>query len=183
MKKLLILIVLLISVQSQSQTYIKLNAVTTLLTVPNIAIETSIGKKTTFQVDILASFWNSIDGLPYKLMTITPEFRYHFNEKFNGFYTGVHVGGSIYKMSKGVHIQYDQYEEGFGYMIGTTLGYQRKIRKNIMLDFFLGGGFHQGFYKGYYAKTGERYDGAKDYNKSGEWIPYRGGIMVSYQIN
>jgi hypothetical protein len=52
-----------------------------------------------------------------------------------------------------------------------------------MLEFFLGGGSHQGFYKGYYLSTGERYDSAEGYNKSGEWIPYRGGVMVSYRIN
>jgi hypothetical protein len=183
MKKLLILIVLLISVQSQSQTYVKVNALTTLLAVPNIGIETSIGKKTTFQVDILASFWNSINGLPNKFVTVIPEFRYHFNEKFNGFYTGVHIGGSLFKVSKGVHRQLREYEEGCGYMIGATIGYQRKINNKFLLDFFLGGGSHQGFYKGYNIDSGERYDGAKDYNKSGEWIPYRGGIMVSYRIN
>jgi hypothetical protein len=32
----------------------------------------------------------------------------------------------------------------------------------------LGGGFSQGFYKGYYISSGERYDVAKDYNKSVE---------------
>ena len=52
-----------------------------------------------------------------------------------------------------------------------------------MLDVFLGGGNHQAFYKDYSLTTGERVDKAKDYNKSGEWLPYRGGVMVSYRIN
>jgi hypothetical protein len=52
-----------------------------------------------------------------------------------------------------------------------------------MIDCFLGGGWHQGFYKGYDLTTGERYDKAKNYNKSGESLPYRGGVMVSYKIN
>ena len=40
----------------------------------------------------------------------------------------------------------------------------------------------QSFYKGYDATTGERYDGAKKFNKSGEWLPYRGGISVILQL-
>jgi hypothetical protein len=54
-----------------------------------------------------------------------------------------------------------------------------------MLDFFLGGGTHQGFYHSYYIETGERFpfDHAVGRNKSGEWLPYRGGIMISYRLN
>jgi hypothetical protein len=43
-----------ISIQSQPDVC-KVNALTTLLTIPNVGIETSIGKKSTFQVDVLAS--------------------------------------------------------------------------------------------------------------------------------
>jgi len=74
-------------------------------------------------------------------------------------------------------------EKGFGYFIGATIGYEKKLNDRFMLDFFLGGGSHQAFYKGYYLSTGERYDKAKNYNKSGEWLPYRGGIMISYRLN
>jgi hypothetical protein len=42
-----------------AQTYIKANALT-ILTLPNIGIETSIGEKSTLQVDVLASFWKSV---------------------------------------------------------------------------------------------------------------------------
>jgi opacity protein-like surface antigen len=183
MKKLLILIVLLISVQSQSQTYVKVNALTTLLAVPNVGIETSIGKKTTFQFDILASPWKSINGKPTQFYIFTPEYRYHFKEKYNGFYAGAHIGATLFNFQKWNYLNTDRYEKGLGYFIGATIGYQIKVNDKFMLDCFLGGGSHQGFYKGYLLSTGERYDGAKDYNKSGEWIPYRGGIMVSYRIN
>jgi hypothetical protein len=37
----------------QSQSHVCVNALTTLLTIPNVGIETSIGKKSTFQLDIL----------------------------------------------------------------------------------------------------------------------------------
>lgn len=171
----------LLNSQTEDKTYIKGNAASFLLAMPNIGIETRIGEKTTFQIDILASLWNSVNGVPFKFATLTPEFRYHFNEKFNGFYAGIHFGGSIYKISK--YGRANEYQEGFGYMVGSTIGYQKKINTKLLLEFFIGGGSHQGFYKGYNIKTGERYDNAEKYNKSGEWIPYRGGIMIAYKLN
>lgn len=183
MKKLFFFTFLLLSIHSQSQTYIKANALTTLLTIPNVGIETSIGKKSTFQFDVTASFWKSLKGKPSEFYVFIPEYRYHFHEKFNGFYVGGHIGATIFNFQKWNYLNTDLYEKGFGYVIGATIGYQTKINDKFMLDCFLGGGSHQGFYKGYYISSGERYDKAKDYNKSGEWIPYRGGVMVSYRIN
>lgn len=183
MKKLLLFAFLLLSIHSQSQTYVKVNALTTLLTIPSVGIETSIGKKSTFQFDITASFWKSIKGDPAQFYVFIPEYRYHLHEKFNGFYVGGHIGATIFNFQKWNYLNTDLYEEGFGYVIGATIGYQTKISDKFMLDCFLGGGSHQGFYKGYYISSGERYDKAVDYNKSGEWLPYRGGVMVSYRIN
>jgi hypothetical protein len=51
------------------------------------------------------------------------------------------------------------------------------------LDIFAGGGWHQGFYHGYYNDgTPGRYEKAPNWNKSGEWLPYRGGVMISYKL-
>lgn len=183
MKKIFIITVLLFSIHSQSQTYIKANALTTLLTIPNLGIETSIGKKSTFQFDITASFWKSIDGKPRQFYIFIPEYRYHFHEKYNGFYVGAHVGASIFNFQKWNYLNTDKYEKGFGYLMGATIGYQKKINDRFLLDCFLGGGSSQGYYKGYYIGTDDRYENAEGYNKSGEWLPYRGGVMVSYRIN
>ncbi|MFV8376101.1 DUF3575 domain-containing protein [Flavobacterium sp. LB1P71] len=183
MKKIFLILAFLFSIYSQSQTYLKVNAFTTLLSIPNVGIETSIGKKSTFQFDILASPWKSINGKPREFYTFTPEYRYHFKEKYNGFYVGAHIGASIFNFQKWNYLNTDNYEKGVGYFIGSTLGYQVKIKDKFMLDCYLGSGWHQGFYKGYSISTGERYESAKKYNKSGEWFPYRGGVMVSYKLN
>ncbi|MFV5693584.1 DUF3575 domain-containing protein [Flavobacterium sp. LT1R49] len=183
MKKLLVIAILIFSIHSQSQTYVKVNALTTMLAIPNVGIETSIGKKSTFQFDILASPWKSIAGKPREFYTFTPEYRYHFKEKYNGFYVGAHIGASIFNFQKWNYLNTDKYEKGVGYFVGSTLGYQVKINDKFMLDCFFGGGWHQGFYKGYYIGTNERYETAEKYNKSGEWIPYRGGVMISYKLN
>ncbi|MBK0368593.1 DUF3575 domain-containing protein [Flavobacterium agrisoli] len=187
MKKTVIALLLFCSFFStlQSQTYIKANVLTALVLIPDIGIETSIGEKTTFQFDVMASFWNSFDGKhPMKFYTFTPEVRYHFKEKYNGFYVGAHIGADKYQLQKWNYWESNQYEDGFGYRLGATIGYNVKLNEKFNLDCFVGGGWHQGFYHGYYNDgTPGRYDRAQNYNKSGEWLPYRGGIMLSYKLN
>lgn len=185
MKKTLFILLFLFSITSQSQTYIKANAVTAMVLIPNVGIETSIGKKMTFQFDVMASFWDSFNGnKPMKFYTLTPEVRYHFKEKYNGFYVGAHIGFDQYKLQKWNYWDTNKYEDGFGYRMGATIGYNIKLNNKFNLDCFVGGGWHQGFYKGYYNDgTPGRYEKAPNYNKSGEWLPYRGGVMISYKLN
>jgi hypothetical protein len=38
----------------------------------------------------------SINGKPKQFYVVIPEYRYHFNEKNNGFYAGVHIGGTVF---------------------------------------------------------------------------------------
>lgn len=185
MKKLLFLTLLLFTVPIQSQTYIKGNIASALLLIPNVGVETSIGEKSTFQFDVTASFWNSIKGYPYVFYTFIPEYRYHFSEKYNGFYAGANIGFDIYDVTKWNYIEHNVHTVGVGYLLGATIGYQIKINDRFILDSSIGGGTHQGFYHSYYIETGERWeqDTATSKNKSGEWIPYRIGIMISYRIN
>ena len=165
-----------------SQTYVKVNALSTLLTVPHVGVETSIGDKTTFQLDITASFWKSINGKPHEFYIFIPEYRYHFQEKYNGFYVGGHIGATVFNFQKWNYWNTNLYQKGFGYLVGATIGYQKKINENIIMDCFLGGGNSQSFYKGYNLDTNTRYDEATQWNKSGEIIPYRLGVMISYRL-
>ena len=182
LKKYVLFLILLGSLHLQGQTYVKVNALTTLLTIPHVGIELSIGEKSTFQFDAMASFWKSINGNPSQFLIFIPEYRYHFNEIYNGFYAGGHIGFTTFKFQKWHRLNSNSYEKGVGYLMGITVGYQKKINDRFLIDCFLGGGNNQGFYKRYYIESNERKDGATDYNKSGEWIPYRAGVMVSYRI-
>ena len=161
------------------QTSIKGN-ITTLVGVPNFGVEFNLSEKTTFQVDAAASFW-TIDGVPYKFLLLFPEFRYYPRKSGYGFFVGVHVGGGKYKLRKWNHT--GDYQDGYSVFYGATVGYQFTLSDRLNLELFLGGGNQQGHYKGYSLETGERTDGAKKFNKSGEWLPYRGGIMMVYKFN
>jgi Protein of unknown function (DUF3575) len=164
-----------------AQTHIKVNGLSALVLMPNVAVETKIADKYTFQTDILASFWESINGKPFKILMITPEIRYHFKEINNGFYAGGHIGFGLFKLQKWNYTNQGTVQEGFNYYVGATIGFQKKISDKFMLDFYIGGGDIQSFYKAY--KDGVRTDGAEGYNKSGEFLPYRVGVMFCYQLN
>lgn len=110
-----------------------------------MGIETSIGKKTIFQFDVLASFWKSIDGKPYELYMFTAEYRYHFHEKNNGFYVGANAGFDSYNLTKWNYTDLGVHQIGVGYRLGAIVGYEKKLNDRFMLDFFVGGGNHQGF--------------------------------------
>lgn len=182
-KLFLFFIFVLFANNSKAQSYVKANALTALVLIPNVGYETKISKSLSFQVDVNASLWKSINRQPFQFVTVIPEVRYHFKEVFNGFYFGAHIGGGYYKLRKWNYSTLNYYQEGYNYLVGGSLGYQKKLSEKCLIEFFLGGGNQQGFYKGYNSITGLRADSAKKYNKSGEWIPYRGGIMICYKLD
>lgn len=175
------LVFLLAVTSSFAQTYIKFNAPTTLLGVPQVGVETSLGKNFTFQGDVLGAYWESLNGAPFKTIMAFAELRYHFNGNYNGLYFGGHIGGSKYQLQKWNYWNTDHYQTGEAIFFGATIGYEIKINDKWMIDMFIGGGNQQSHYEGRYLSTGERYEHA-GYNKSGEWLPYRGGIMFSYKL-
>ena len=60
-----LIFLLLISYNNYSQTYIKLNAATTVFGVPGIGVEVPVSNKMTFQLDVTTSFWNSVTSTKY----------------------------------------------------------------------------------------------------------------------
>ncbi|MCO6149483.1 DUF3575 domain-containing protein [Flavobacterium sp. NRK1] len=181
MKKFFMLVLILAAFPAISQTYIKFNAPTTLLGIPQIGIETSLAKKVTFQGDVLGAYWESVNNAPFKTLMVFSEVRYHFNENDKGLYVGGHVGGAIFELQKWNYLNTDKYQKGEAFFLGITIGYQVKINDKWMIDMFIGGGNQQAHYKGRYLSNNEPYEFAK-YNKSGEWLPYRGGIMFCYKL-
>lgn len=188
MKKKLFFLLLLTSFSLSAQTRVKWNAPATLVLIPHVGIETPINSKWTYQVDAAASFWESFKGYPVKAALLSNEFRYYPKENFKGLYFGPNITGvAAFKIRKPTAQYKDgkHYQEGYSIMMGASLGYQFFLTDKLSMDFTLGGGFGQGFYKHYLTATGirdDRPEGAP-LNKTGEWWPvYRAGVMLGFKL-
>lgn len=161
---------------------VKGNVIPAVVGIVNVGIEHKLSDHYSIQTDITISPWKSFSGHPLQAGLIILEGRYYFKEALNKWYVGFNGGFATYKLAKWNYWDSDKYQKGMNYMFGGVVGYQAKLSEKWTLDAFLGGGWTQGFYKGYDKSTGERYDHAEHWNKSGEWIPYRGGVMIGYKF-
>ena len=182
MKRYLLFFFIAFNIAAIGQNRFHVNAATTLLGFPSLGYETPINKHFTFHIDVIGSAFNSYRNMPLRFLIITPEVRYYPKKEHKGFYVGGHVGGSTFKLQKYGYEDTNYYQKGYNYMMGASVGYVYFISDKMALEAFIGGGSVQSFYKGYDATTGQRYEKAPNYNKSGEWLPYRGGISVILQL-
>lgn len=175
----------------KAQTELKFNAATALFLVPNIGIETPISKDLSFQLDVLGSFWDSFDGEPLQIVQIFPEVRYYTKPDHTGFFAGGHVGFGMFTIHKfqfpGTYEYPDnKYQSGQNVYLGFTIGYKKRLKKNWACEIFIGAGHSEARYIGYDRDTRTRFDiepeEVRDFNRSGEQIPYRGGIMLIYRM-
>ncbi len=172
--------------QNDHKLYLKGNALFAPALVLNAGAEYQISPKQTLQADFLISPWKSFAGNHMQIYMGHVEGRHYFKSAMDGFYLGLNVGFGLYDLTKWNYIGTDKFQRGFNFMVGGTLGYQWQIHEKWNLDAFIGGGTSQGMYHGYEQVPPDkwiRYDKAKDWNKSGEWLPYRGGLMISYKLN
>lgn len=184
-KKCFFVILLSIAMHTSAQTYAKVNAITLPALFLNVGIETKLTNKTTFQGDLFISPWKSVFGNRMLFAIGTLEYRYYFTESFKNWYVAANTGVAIYRMQKYDHLNLGIHQEGYSILLGGTVGYVVKVNDKINLDIFLGGGNAQSRYRSYYNAfpdiRADKEEGAS-INGSGEWIPYKGGVMISYQI-
>lgn len=185
-QKILYILVFLVSMNAYLQEkslYMKGNALFLPIGVVNTGLEYQLSRKYTLQADGFISPWKSFLGRHAQIYMGHLEGRYYFEKAFNKWYVGVNIGMGVFDITKWNYKPNNQYQRGFNYMIGGTIGYQFRWKKRWNIDVFLGGGTSQGFYHGYEQyPTLKRYDSATHWNKSGEFLPYRGGVMISYQL-
>lgn len=182
---------------SQNKLYVKGNALLLPILVVNTGLEYQLNKKFTLQGDILISPWKSFAGHELQYYSLSVEGRYYFKEAFQGWFLGANLGASSFVLQKWNYwsdeiyqntseseafIKSNLYQKGYSFLAGITGGYQFKLSDNWRMELYATVGTSQDFYKGYERGTGKRYDEAKGYNKSGEWLPYRGGVMISYRL-
>lgn len=178
--------------------YIKANALFLPIGILNAGLEYQINDKVTIQGDLFISPWKSFAGKYAQVYMVGFDGRYYFKEAFKHWYVGANISGARYIIQKynywksgpsqfkpdsPIYNKADLYQNGYSVIFGATVGYQFEIGKRWNMDLYLGAGSAQSFYKGYHKELGIRYDDdGRKWNKSGEWIPYRGGVMISYQL-
>lgn len=186
MKKMLSIFIMLFYSSLYAQTEAKVNMLTLPVLIPNIGLEFQIGEQSSFQLDALFSFWDSIDGSPLHVIQVFPEYRHYFKPDMRGFFIGAHVGVGMFTLTKYGYPN-NIHQSGQNLYFGTTIGYKMDIGEKWAIEAFIGGGNQDARYRGYDFTTGERIDVAPEnnvrpFNKSGEWLIYRGGVMLIYKI-
>lgn len=187
-----------IGLENPKKLYVKANALFLPIGILNAGLEYQVSNKVTIQGDIFISPWKSFAGRYAQVYMVGFDARYYFKEAFKHFYVGANLSAARYKLQKynywkstpyqytpesPIYDKSDLYQDGYSVIFGAVVGYQFDIATKWKLDLFLGAGSAQSFYKGYHKELGVRYDNdGRKWNKSGEWIPYRGGLMVSYQL-
>lgn len=190
-------------VAQSKETYLKANALFLPVGMLNVAVEHGFSEHITGQADLFISPWKSFAGKHAQVYMLGFNGRYYFNEAFRKFYLGVDVSFARFNIQKWgywndnfyVHkngdvtpyINSNLYQRGYSFMIGGLAGYQFTLGERWNLDVFLGFGTMQSFYKGYDKISGDRYDTDGDSmgrqnNRSGEFLPYKGGLMISYKL-
>lgn len=187
------------SAQEQEQEkslYLKGNALFAAIGVLNVGLEKQISQKYTLQGDVFISPWKSFAGHEFQYYSASLEGRYYFNEAFSHWYIGANIAASAFVLQKWnywsdtpyinsnneVFVTSNLYQKGVSFILGVTGGYQFKVSDRWNIDVYATVGTSQDFYKGYDRTTNQRYDLAKKFNKSGEFLPYRGGVMISYKL-
>lgn len=207
MKKTILLFAILIGLLSNAQTqksenskniYLKGNALFLPVGIINAGIEYQLNEKVTLQADVFISPWKSFIGKYAQVYMMGFDARYYFDEAFKHFYVGANISGARFIIQKynywgdgfyqytpesPIYKTSDIYQDGYALMLGATVGYQFQLSDRWNMDLYLGAGTIQSFYHGYHKELGIRYDDdGRNWNKSGEFLPYRGGIMIGYKL-
>ena len=200
LRSLFFIISIFISITAFSQEKILLKGNTVFLPVGvfNFAAEKQIKKNYTLQGELFISPWKSFATHQAQIYMLGIDGRYYFGENFKKWYLGANISYMRFIVQKmnywsdvpyqfdensPVYITSDLYQDGYSFIFGAVGGYQWELNEKWNLDFYLGVGNSQAVYKGYHEKLKIRYDDPNKTNRSGEWIPYKGGIMLVYKLN
>lgn len=152
---------------------------TTLVAVPHVGVERSLRRsRRSFQWDLLVSPWLSADGGPFTFAVATAEWRFYRSDRETGWFTAVNVGGAVFRLRRPDYRDTTLYQEGMSGMVGGSVGYVWQRRSGRTVELYVGAGSIQSLYKGYDALTDSRVDGARLWNVSGEFLPYRTGVQL-----
>lgn len=204
LSKIIVAVFSFLFLSVNAQTEVKVNAPFLPFGIINVAVEKPLSKKISLQIEGIISPWKSFHGKNLQVYMGTLEGRYYFKEAMKGWYIGAYGALAAYNLQKwnywnasavfnedgspqlladGSVRTTDRYQKGFALIVGVSGGYHFTINDKWGLDVYAGVGNSQSFYKGYYKDNNERYDKAEKWNKSGEIIPTRGGLMLTYTLD
>lgn len=200
-QKICTVLILFFILSVKAQTQVKINAPFVSFGIFNASAERSLNKKISLQAEVFISPWKSFSGKNLQIYMGTLEGRYYFGEVMKKWHLGIYGSVGAFNLQKwnyfnpapvvdengvpellpdGTVRVTDRYQKGLAFILGISGGYHFIINDKLGIDVFGGVGLTQSLYKGYLKDNGERYDGAKNWNKSGEIIPTRGGVMITY---
>ena len=191
-----------------AQTEAKVNLATLPLLIPNVGLEVPLGEKQSFQLDVLGSFWDEqplLDDTPFHVNQAFFEYRWYQQSDTQNWFVGPHIGFGMFTLQKPefaiiydywaekegaenrLDIPDDEYQSGRVAFYGLTVGYKKRLKKDFALEFFVGAGLTQSWYKGYKGLRRVDLDDPEEtvyrpFNGSGEVVAYRGGVMLTYKI-
>ena len=133
------------------------------------------------------------------------EYRWYKQSDTQKWFIGPHIGFGMFTLQKPDYaviydywaekegaenrfdIPDDEYQSGRVAFYGFTVGYKKRFKRNFGLEFFVGAGLTQSWYKGYRGLRRVDLDNPDEtvyrpFNGSGEVVAYRGGLMLTYKI-
>jgi hypothetical protein len=192
---LFVSIIFFITTSISAQVELKANIPTFAVGIPNVGVEFQVGKNSSLQLDVLGSFWDSIDGAPFQINQTFLEYRFYSKSNISGWFVGAHVGYGMFTFQKPyeliVHPVYsgqkdadNAFRSGRAVFQGISLGYKKALNRRLSLELFIGGGYAMSHYKGYrgLVRTDLNSEAYRPFNGSGEVLLYRGGLMFIYKI-
>ena len=191
-----------------AQTEAKINLATLPLLIPNVGLEVPLSENQSFQLDVLGSFWDEqplLDDTPFHVNQAFLEYRWYQQSDTQSWFVGPHIGFGMFTLQKPefaiiydyweekegaekrLDIPDDEYQSGRVAFYGLTVGYKKRLKNDFALEFFVGAGLTQSWYKGYKGLRRVDLDDPEEtvyrpFNGSGEVVAYRGGLMLTYKI-
>ena len=207
-KLLLTVLATFLSNSLEGQTEAKVNLLSLPFLIPNFGLEVPVGEKQSFQLDVLASFWDEqplLDDTPFHVNQVFLEYRWYKQSDTQKWFIGPHIGFGMFTLQKPDYaviydywaekegaenrfdIPDDEYQSGRVAFYGFTVGYKKRFKRNFGLEFFIGAGLTQSWYKGYRGLRRVDLDNPDEtvyrpFNGSGEVVAYRGVLMLTYKI-
>lgn len=193
MKKitLLMLAAMLLVARSNAQDFYvepKVNVLLGCATIFNPAVEIGFGDMSAFQFEYMGAYAKEDflgRGGPFILNMAIAEYRAYLpGRDHKGFFAGLDMGLHQYKADKNVipFIANDHdegvYDWGFGYLFGLNLGYKFLFNDRLGLELSAAIGWQHSQHEQYSADGIRRHN----MNASGEWTPYKGGVLLSYRF-